>query len=64
MLGIISKLFGGSKSDRDVKMLQPIIGAVNEQFEKLQGLSNDQLRGKTAEFKARIREHLKEIDDE
>lgn len=64
MLGIISKLFGGSKSDRDVKMLQPIIGAVNEQFEKLQGLSNDQLRGKTAEFKARIRKHLKEIDDE
>jgi preprotein translocase subunit SecA len=64
MLGFLGKLFGGSKSEKDVKLIQPIVGQTNEFFQQYQSLSNDQLRGKTQEFKQRIQEHLKDIDAE
>ncbi len=64
MIGFLSKLFGGSKSDKDVKRLQPIVAEVNRFFGEYQSLSNDQLRNKTQEFRARIKEHLAGIDKE
>ena len=64
MLGIISKIFGGNKSEKDVKKMEPIVGKTNQFFQQYQSLSNDELRNKTAEFKVRIAEHLKPIDDE
>lgn len=54
----------GSKSERDVKDLEPYVGLINEQYESYTSLSNDELRGKTLEFKSRIKEHLNEIDSE
>src|SRR3954467_7906488 len=60
MLGIISKLFGGNKSDKDVKRIRPIVEKTNTFFASYATLTNDQLRSKTAEFRERIREHLKE----
>jgi len=62
MLSIFSKLFGGSKSDKDVKKLQPIINEVNQHYEAYHQLSNDELRAKTQEFKNRIAEYLKDIN--
>jgi preprotein translocase subunit SecA len=64
MLGFFTKLFGGSKSEKDVKQIAPVVGKINQYFEAYQSLSNDQLRHKTLEFKARIKEHLNEIDTE
>ncbi len=64
MLGFISKLFGGSKSQKDVKVLLPIVEKTNEYFQQYQSLTNDELRGKTIEFKQRITNHLKDIDAE
>ena len=64
MIGILSKLFGGNKSEKDVKKIQPNVAKINEFFSQYQGLSNDQLRNKTQEFKARIKEHLAAIDEE
>ncbi|RYG05362.1 MAG: preprotein translocase subunit SecA [Chitinophagaceae bacterium] len=64
MLGFISKIFGGSKSEKDIKILEPIVVEINRHFASYQGLSNDQLRGKTVEFRTRIKEHLKETDEE
>lgn len=64
MIGIISKLFGGSKSDKDVKKVQPFVTNTNKYFEEYKNLSNDQLRNKTPEFRARIKEHLASIDKE
>ena len=49
----LSKLFG-TKSDRDLKEIQPIADKAIAEFPKLANLSNDQLRAKTAEFKKRI----------
>jgi preprotein translocase subunit SecA len=62
MIGIISKLFGGSKSDKDVKRIQPFVTDTNRKFEELKDLTNDQLRNKTQEFRAAIRESLTDID--
>ncbi|MBA2760773.1 MAG: preprotein translocase subunit SecA, partial [Segetibacter sp.] len=62
MLGFLSKLFGGSKSQKDVKILLPLVEKVNQYFKEYQTLSNDELRGKTQEFKTRIQKHLETID--
>ncbi len=64
MLGFLSKIFGGSKSERDVKQIQPLVEKINEHFASYASLSNDALRGKTNEFRAKIKDHLKDIDTE
>jgi preprotein translocase subunit SecA len=62
MLGFISKLFGGNKSEKDVKKIAPVVAKINEFFTQYQSLSNDQLRAKTTEFKARIATHLTDVN--
>ena len=64
MIGIISKLFGGSKSEKDVKKISPQVEKINQFFAQYQSLSNDQLRHKTQEFRQRIAEHLSAIDQQ
>jgi preprotein translocase subunit SecA len=64
MIGFLSKLFGGSKSDKDVKRTQPLVAEINRVYAELQSLSNDQLRNKTQEFRARIKDALSDIDAE
>src|SRR4029078_3162348 len=63
MLKFISKLMGGNISEKDVKQLEPMVVSINQYFQQYQSLSNDALRSKTQEFKQRIKDHLKEIDD-
>ncbi len=62
MLGIISKMFGGNKSEKDVKSILPQVQKINQYFEEYKSLSNDELRHKTVVFRTRIKEHLSEID--
>ncbi|GAO44800.1 preprotein translocase subunit SecA [Flavihumibacter petaseus] len=64
MLGFIQQLFGGSKSEKDIKQIQPIVAKVNEYFVAYQSLSNDALRAKSAEFRTRINDSLQEVDAE
>lgn len=61
-MGFLSKLFGGSKSDKDVKRITPLVAEVNKHFQSLQSLSNDQLRNKTQDFRQQIQQHLVDID--
>ena len=61
MANFLTKLFG-TKSDRDLKQLVPIKDLVLEAYETIKNLSNDELRGKTDEFKQLIHEAVK--DDE
>ena len=63
MLDFISKLFG-SKSERDVKGVQPIVEKIKEEYAKLDGISNDELRDRTIAFKQTISEGLTAIDAE
>ena len=62
MLGVISKIFGGNKSEKDVKQIAPLVTKTNQFFDQYQSLSNDELRNKTVEFRQRILAHLKDID--
>ncbi len=64
MIGVISKLFGGNKSEKDVKKIKPVVDQVNQFFAQYRSLTNDELRNKTAEFKQRITAHLNKIDTE
>src|SRR5579871_4984179 len=63
-MSIFSKLFGGNKSQKDIKIIQPLVGEINNHFNSYQSLTNDQLRNKTQEFKQRIKDHLNTIDTE
>jgi preprotein translocase subunit SecA len=62
MLKFLSKILGGNKSEKDVAAIRPIVEKTNHFFQQYQSLTNDELRNKTIEFKARIKEHLKDID--
>ncbi|MDQ6890902.1 MAG: hypothetical protein M3Z56_11570, partial [Bacteroidota bacterium] len=64
MAGILSKLFGGNKSEKDVKVINPYVGEINTFFDQYQSISNDELRSKTQIFRERINNHLSEIDNE
>ncbi len=64
MIGFLSKIFGGSKSDKDVKVIQPVITQINNVYNSYKTLSNDELRNKTHEFRARIQEHVANIDQQ
>ncbi len=63
MLDFISKLFG-SKSERDVKSILPLVEKVKAEFAKLGNISNDELRAKTIDFKETIKVGLAGIDAE
>lgn len=59
----LNKLFG-NKYDRDVAQYMPIVDEINEEFERLQSVSDDDLRNRTHDFRARIEEHLAGIDED
>ncbi|WP_270088860.1 preprotein translocase subunit SecA [Sphingobacterium sp. SYP-B4668] len=61
MLKFLSKLFG-SKSERDIKAIQPLVTKIKAEYELLSGITNDELRSKTTDFKNRIKEYLADID--
>jgi preprotein translocase subunit SecA len=63
MLNFLSKLFG-NKSEKDVKAIRPLVAQINVEFAKLSNISDDQLRAKTQEFRARIADYVKETVEE
>ncbi len=63
MVSFLSKLFGGNKSEKDIKTIMPKVEQINQYQAAYFSISNDALRAKTDEFKVRIKEHLQEIDN-
>ncbi len=51
--GVLKKVFG-SKNERELKRLTPIVQQINALEQETQALSDDQLRAKTKTFKERI----------
>lgn len=51
----LTRIFG-SKYDRDIKAIQPYVDEINEHYEELASLSDDEIKGKTAEFRQRLAE--------
>ena len=54
---IFRKMFG-SKADRDLKQLQPILNKVLEAYKTVDALSDDELRAKSAELRQIIRDRI------
>ncbi|WP_299013936.1 preprotein translocase subunit SecA [uncultured Polaribacter sp.] len=63
ILNSVIKLFVGDKQQKDLKTLQPIVDNVRKFETEFSKLSNDDLRAKTLEFKAQIKEATKTLDD-
>jgi preprotein translocase subunit SecA len=59
MANWLQKIFG-TKSDKDLKELNPILLKIQNTYPQIEKLTNDELRHKTLEFKARIEEEVKE----
>ena len=52
-MSLLTKVFG-TKHERDIKKLQPIVDQINALEPSIKRLSDEQLRAKTDEFKARL----------
>ncbi|NBX16527.1 MAG: preprotein translocase subunit SecA [Proteobacteria bacterium] len=52
MLDIFKKIFG-TKNDRELRRLEPVLRRINELEPTLQALTDDQLRAKTDEYRSR-----------
>ena len=63
ILNSVIKIFVGDKQQKDLKILRPIVEKVSAFETSLSSISNDELRGKTIEFKQRISEGVKVFND-
>ena len=61
MLGIAKKIFG-TENDRKLKKMRPLVNRINGLEPEFQALNDDQLKGKTQEFRDRL-EAGESLDD-
>lgn len=62
MFKVLSKIFP-TKHEKDVKNILPLVDEINEHYEGLKDLSDDQLRAKTQEFRDHIKSETKELEE-
>jgi len=60
---LLGKVFG-TRNEREIKRLQPRVTAITALEPEMQNLSDEELRSKTDDFRARIQERLSSIRDE
>ena len=63
MMGVIKKVFG-TKYDRDLKKLWPMVDRINGLCESFSALSDAGLRDKTAEFRQRLQDATEECTEQ
>ena len=61
VFNLLTKVFG-SKNERELKQIQPLVDKINTLEPSVQALSDEQLKGRTAEFKQRL-DRGENIDD-
>ncbi len=59
----LSKIFG-TKSDRDIKEILPLVEKINSEYSGLSKLSHDALRAKTDELRKHLQEALQDFDNQ
>jgi preprotein translocase subunit SecA len=62
MLKTIAKALFGTRHDRELKRVQPILDEIHEHEERLGSLSEDDLRGQTAKFREIIKERTENLE--
>ncbi|HEV8538257.1 MAG TPA: hypothetical protein VGR15_04955, partial [Bacteroidota bacterium] len=63
MLKLIAKVFP-SKSEKDIRRILPLVEEINKNFEQYQTLTDEELKGKTFEFRKQIKGETEEIEAE
>jgi preprotein translocase subunit SecA len=63
MLEFLTKIFG-SKHEKDIKEMTPIVDKINEIYEEYNNFTDEQIKAKTDEFKEIIRKNSQELEDE
>jgi len=63
MIGVLIKKIVGSKNERELRRIQPLVQQINQLEPRVRPLSDEQLRTRTSEFKDRIEkgESIEEI---
>ncbi len=59
---LLNKIFG-NRHEKDVKLLLPIVDEINVYDAKFDSLTDEELKAKTAEFKARVKSSVKELEE-
>ena len=59
MFGFLKKVFG-TKSEKDVRDVEPIVEEINSVYATLQSISNDALRDKSKKLKTQIQDYIRE----
>ncbi len=54
--------FIGTKHDRDIKKIQPVVAAINAKEAEVQALSDEQLKERFAALRTQVQEQLKDSD--
>ena len=60
----LKMISGGTKSDRDIKLITPLVEKAKVEFEKLQSIDNDGLRAMTLAFRQKIADAVQAERDE
>ncbi len=63
MANFLKKILG-SKAARDYKAVAPVMNKIKELTDSISGLSNDELRAKTLEFKERIKTYIENEENQ
>ncbi|RED48393.1 preprotein translocase subunit SecA [Seonamhaeicola aphaedonensis] len=63
-LNSVLKVFVGDKSKQDVKAIMPIVDKIKSFESSLEGLTHEELRHKTVEFKSKIAEACKDVNEQ
>lgn len=63
MLKLIAKIFG-TKSQKDIKRIMPLVEQTKIEGENLMGISNDELRNETRKIQDIINQELRDIDSQ
>jgi preprotein translocase subunit SecA len=63
MIDKVLTMIFGSKHERDVKAMRPIVAQINALEPEVSSLSDEQLRAKTEEFRARLRPAVQALEE-
>jgi preprotein translocase subunit SecA len=58
---VASRLFG-TRHERERRRIQPIVDEINAHYARLQGVSDDELKGQTARFRGILQERTEELE--
>jgi preprotein translocase subunit SecA len=62
LIGKIAAKVFGTQNERDIKRIRPLVEEINALEQQMRELSDEQLRAKTDEFRARIKERLQQAE--